>query len=100
MITVEEEFRHKGVIRGGELMLRPLDAIDFVRRCRDRDIEVLGVDGFHLTPTTIQPDLNQSIDLSRLEDWRSDVTSWDRAEAFLAQRVASDLFYKVIADEV
>ena len=88
-----------GVVRGGELMLRAADATAFVRRCRERDIQILGIDGFHLTDTTIQPDMGESIDLSRLEDQGCGVATWDRAEEFLAHRIESDLFFKVVADE-
>jgi hypothetical protein len=45
-------------------MLRPSDAIEMVHRCRERSIEVLGVDGFILTAATTQPTLEHSIDLS------------------------------------
>jgi hypothetical protein len=67
--------------------------------CRERGIEVLGVDGFHLTERTIQPVMEQSIDLSLLEDVRVLATCWDRAEEFLLQRSNSDLFFKVVAEE-
>lgn len=97
MVSFEAEFRAKGVVRGGELMLRPADAIAFVRRCREHHIEVLGVDGFHLTDISTQPDMGESVDLS-IEYPKSGLASWDRAEQFLAQRLASDLFFKIVAD--
>jgi hypothetical protein len=80
-------------------MLHPGDAIELVRRCRERGIEVLGVDGFRLTERTTQPVMEQSIDLSGLEDLRRRSACWDRAEEFLLQRSTSDLFFKVVYKE-
>jgi hypothetical protein len=91
MEPIEQEFAAKGVIRGGELLLKPKDALDMVRRCHEEDIEVLGLDGFKVTEQTIQPVMEQSIDLSfpRSSD------SWRRAESFLATRLDSDLYFEV-----
>src|SRR5689334_12201497 len=106
MASVAEEFREKGITRGGELHLRATDAIAFVRRCRDRGIQVLGVDAFHLTDTTRQPDMHESIDLTSWRDplssWRDPAQSsptWDRAEQFLSPRIATELYFVVVTDE-
>jgi len=99
MATVAEELQGRGVNRGGELMLRAHDAIAFVQRCRARGMEVLGVDGFHLTETTRQPDMGESIDLSRVEDHGRCERNWDRAEQFLLQRIRSDLHFHIVVDE-
>ena len=62
MTKIEDEFRDVGVIRGMTLMLKPSDAVAFVRRCRELQVKVLGLDAFHLTDTTRQPDMNESIE--------------------------------------
>ncbi len=99
MGALQDEFAGKGVLRGGELMLRPKDAIAFVSRCRESGATVLGVDGFRLSKQTIQPVIEQSVDLSRLEDMNDRDRCWDRAERFLSERLTSDLFFKVVVDE-
>jgi hypothetical protein len=93
MKPIEEEFRHFGIVRGHSLKLRPADAIALVRACQDRGIEVLGLEAFRLTETTTQPDMDESIDL--VEDWKLRPQCWDRAEAFLTQRLASDMYFEV-----
>lgn len=97
MTSVEEEFRELGVLRGNLLMLRPADAIVFIRRCRERGVKVLGVDGFHLTDETTQPDRGESIDLSGCSRRGGD--SWNQAEGFLNERIERDLFFEVVTDE-
>jgi hypothetical protein len=92
MEPIEQEFAAKGVIRGGELLLKPRDALDMVRRCHEEGIEVLGLDGFKLTEQTIRPVMEASIDLS----FPRNGDTWRRAESFLATRLDSDLYFEVV----
>jgi hypothetical protein len=93
MESIEQEFAAKGVRRGSILLFKPKDALDMVRRCQEEGIEVLGLDGFKLTEQTIQPVMEQSIDLSFPRD---PDTGWRRAESFLATRLDSDLYFEVV----
>jgi len=99
MARVEDEFRPVGVIKGGLLMLRPSDALKMVHRCRERGIGILGIDGFILTATSTQPAMEHSIDLSGSRKPASIVDGWDRAERFIAERAATDLFFEIVTDE-
>ncbi len=96
MEPIEQEFAAQGVIRGGELLLKPKDALDMVRRCGEEGIEVLGLDGFKLTEQTIQTVMEQSIDVSfpRSSD------SWRKVESFLAARLDSDLYFEVVIGRI
>jgi hypothetical protein len=64
MAKIEDDFKDLSVVPGSTLILRVPDAIAFVLQCREKKIKVLGIDGFRLTATAIQPDLGESIDLS------------------------------------
>lgn len=97
MTKIEDEFREVGVIRGMTLMLKPSDAVAFVRRCREQQVKVLGLDAFHLTDATTQPDMGESVDLS-LPEFRSQ-DCWALAEEFLSQRLESGLYFEVVANE-
>lgn len=97
MPKIEEQFRDVGVIRGMTLMLKPCDALAFVRLCRERQVKVLGLDAFHLTSETTRPDMGESIDLS-LPEFRSQ-DCWAVAEDFLSQRFDSGLYFEVVANE-
>ena len=93
-MSLENEFRSRGVMRNGELFLRPADAIAMVSRARELGVEILGVDAFHLTDTTIQPDLSRSVTFSGVTTVPAKLR-WDRAEVFLSQQLQSDLYFQV-----
>jgi hypothetical protein len=97
MGKIEDEFRERSMVPGRTLIFRPADAIEFVRRCREEQVNVLGVDGFHLAENTIQPDMGESIDLSQ-PPYRGE-DCWRLAEKFLAERLKSGLYFEVVANE-
>jgi len=48
-------FRRRGIVRGGEILLTPGDALDVVSRCEASDLAVIGIEGMqvnddHTTP--------------------------------------------------
>ncbi len=52
---VLDGFRRRGIIRGGELLLAPGDALELVSRCEASDLAVIGIEGMlvdddHTTP--------------------------------------------------
>lgn len=95
MNKIEQEFFSKGVIRGGILFLPPLSAIDMVRQCKNKNIAVLGVDGFILTENSTQPMMENSIDLSQ----KRERESWDEAEKFLKKYLKSNYLFEVVIDQ-
>jgi hypothetical protein len=101
MGSIEEEFRGRNANGPASniLLLRPADAVALVRRCRERGVAVLGVDAFHLTATTTQPDMGESIDLSQSVGRGDTKCSWDQAEEFLARRITSGLYFEVVINE-
>jgi hypothetical protein len=99
MSRIEDEFRSAGALRGGVLLLRPHDAIRMVQRCRERQVRVLGIDGFFLTDCTTQPSIEQSIDLSDFHGGRHFVDCWERAETFLEERKKTDLFFEIVIED-
>jgi hypothetical protein len=96
MAKLEDEFKDLSVVPGKTLILRVSDAIAFVLRCREKQVKVLGIDGFRLPAGAVQPDLNESIDLSTPEN--QDKDCWKLAEEFLIARPGG-LFFDVVADE-
>ncbi len=97
MALIEDEYRALSVVPGRMIILSPEHAIALVRRCREKQVKVLGIDGFHITPDAIQPDMGENIDLSRQEYRKHDC--WAFAESFLNARLDSGLFFEVVADE-
>jgi hypothetical protein len=94
---IEAEFASRAIVRGGLYLLRPLNAVQFVHRCREESIEILGIDGFKITETTTQPLMEQSVDFSSSNSLSPVGTNtWDQAIAFLIERKELDLFFEVV----
>jgi hypothetical protein len=94
---LEAEFANRAIVRGGLYLLRPLDAVDFVDRCREESTEILGLDGFRITENTTQPMMDQSVDFSSSNILSSkDGDTWKSAIAFLIERKDLDLFFEVV----
>lgn len=96
MAMIEQEFREQGIQRGGVLMLPPRVALAMVERARQLGCRVLGIDGFYLTPTSTEPSLAHSIDLSARAP--ADGDCWAAAEAFLEGQLASGLYFEVVIE--
>jgi hypothetical protein len=96
MNAIEKEYIYKGILRGGILLLPAAIALEMVRKCREKNIQILGIDGFLITPTTTQPSMEQSIDF---DDPSSD-DNWARAECFLTVRANTDLYFEVVNGRV
>jgi hypothetical protein len=92
-MSIAAEFKSRGIVRGGILILGPHEALAMVARAREQSVPVLGVDGFWITEQTTQPDMEHSIDLGGAQ------SSWRRAEEFIRTRADSDLMFEVVADE-
>ena len=97
MNSIDEEFKHLSMVLGNTLILRPRDAMAFVRKCQERNVRVLGIDGFHLKGEAIQPDMGESIDLSQPPYRGQDC--WKLAEKFLTQRLESSLHFEIVAEQ-
>lgn len=63
------------------MTFRPNDAIECISLYRNAGIEILGVDGFYITPTTTQPD--QSLAFIP----PNDSGGWDESIAFIRNHV-------------
>lgn len=96
MWDVEREFRAKGVMRGGLLLLRPADARDMVLRARDEGVKILGLDAFLLRPDETEPVLTHSIDFTTA--MLGDQDTWKAAGEFLTERMPLDLYFEVIVE--
>jgi hypothetical protein len=93
-MSVAAEFARRGIVQGGTLMLYAEPALEMVERARELGVPILGVDGFWVTETTTQPDMEHSVDLGS-----GGVDSWDAAAGFIQSRSALGLMFEVVADE-
>lgn len=60
-------FRRRGLVRGGELYLSVSEAIAYAKRCREKGLAVIGVEGFYLSGDALVPQQDLIADASRIE---------------------------------
>jgi hypothetical protein len=94
-MSIAREFVHRGTLRGGVLVLEASDALAMVERAESLGVPILGVDGFWITETTTQPDMEHSIDLSSTAGHGK----WHEAAEFIRGRADLGLMFEVVADE-
>jgi hypothetical protein len=85
---VLDGFRRRGIVRGGELLLTPGDALEVVSRCVASDLAVIGIEGMIVDDdyTTPQQDLIADCSSESAVTWseyRDDANACSRA--FLAR---------------
>lgn len=90
MNKVEMQFADKAIRRGGILLFRKTDALEFVQVCKKQGVDILGIDSFIITDTTTQSSLEHSIDFSDGR-FKPLVSIFDEATSFL--RKQDDSFY-------
>ena len=94
---VEMEFEARGSRRGGVLFLEPRVAVEMVQRCREGNVNILGIDAFRLSEGKTQPVMDESIDYTTTSNPASRATDrWSHAEAFLRERLNSGLHFEVV----
>jgi hypothetical protein len=92
---VEKSFLGKAINRAGIYLYSKGNTLNFLEECRKQDIPVLGIDGFYLTESTIQPSMDNSIDFST-RSFEKEI--YDEAIQFIVQR-GEDLYFEVVCAE-
>lgn len=94
---IQNEFEPRGLRRGGVLFLTPDVAIEMVRRCREKNIEILGTDTFHLLKDATHPLIGETVDYTSGPDSKDrTIDRWSHAESFLRERLESGLQFEVV----
>lgn len=92
---VEKEYMEKAVNRGGILLFEATSAIGFVKRCREFNYRILGIDGFYLDDEKTQPTMEDSIQF----DERKGFYQYSTAIEFIENRKSKGLYFEVVCDE-
>ena len=91
---IEKNFEKRALIKGGVFLLRPDDAIQFVKACKEQGIAVLGIEGFKIFGQHIQPFQEHSLDFDDvIED------SHETIIKFLEEREDTDLWFEIVSDD-
>jgi len=91
---IEKSFEKRALIKGGVFLLRPDDAIQFVKACKEQGISVLGIEGFKIFGQHIQPFQKHSLDFDDvIED------SHETIIKFLEEREDTELWFEIVSDD-
>jgi hypothetical protein len=93
MEDLEQTFVAGGIQRGGVLMFRAPDALDFIEAARQQQTPVLGIDSFIVTETTTQPLLEHTLDLTA---GSLPADTWSQARRFVEERRDSGFLFEVV----
>ena len=91
---IEKSFEKRALIKGGVFLLRPDDAIQFVKACKEQGIAILGIEGFKIFGQNIQPFQEHSLDFDEaIED------SHETIIKFLEEREDTELWFEIVSDD-
>jgi hypothetical protein len=99
--SLMKEVLPRGLVRKGLLLLPPPVALEFVRECSRRGIELIGYDAFRLLPgERIQPIMDDSLDLT-IEPYADcgQVRGIALAEYLISERLTKDIFFEMFTEE-
>ena len=83
-----------GTRQCGDFLLRPADAIQFVRACQEQGIAVLGIEGFKIFDQQIQPFQEHSLDFEGIIE-----TSHETTVRFLEKRKDTSLWFEIVSED-
>ncbi|MEZ5933159.1 MAG: hypothetical protein R3F54_14645 [Alphaproteobacteria bacterium] len=94
---IEREFEALGLRKGGILFPDPHIAVEMVKRCRERNVPILGIDAFRLSEGKTQPVMDESVDYATGSDPASRTSDrWSHAETFLREGAHSGLHFEIV----
>ena len=78
-------------------MFRAPEALKIVQLCRERGIEILGIDGFIITEKTTQPMMENSVDYTTTG--KIEPNTWDKAQQFLKRLSNRDFYFEIVTKD-
>jgi hypothetical protein len=89
--SIEFFFKNKVINRNGIFLYSKEHSIEFVKKSKELNVKLLGIDGFYLTEITIQPSMRDSIDFSKNLGFEIH----ELALSFLEER-SNNLFFEIV----
>ncbi len=93
LTELQEAYCKRGREIAGVFVLPAETAIEFVGACRDRGLEIAGVEGFKIIGAKIQPQEEHS------NDYYDQPRCHEDCIAFLSQRRGADIWFEVVVAE-
>jgi hypothetical protein len=101
-IQLENEFKNKGVNKGGLLLLKANQALTLIERCKEENLRILGIDTFIIKQGVTQPLMEYSIDFTSINEGQRDclsaVETWKRSKFFLENKLESNFFFEIVIE--
>lgn len=93
MDLIENEFAQKAIIRGGTFLFRKSDAIDLINKCKELNMNILGIESFEIINNSIKP--KEILDCSVDESYGGHCSL---AIEFIQQPFNQNLVFEVVYD--
>ena len=90
---IEKVFINKAIVRGGIHLFYTEDALKLIKKCREANIKILGIDSFIVSETTTQPLAEYSIDFSTQN---SSTENWREAEKFILDKQTKGFLFEIV----
>lgn len=94
MNKVEIIFKEKAITRYGITLYSKEDTLDFILKCKDYGIIILGIDAFFISDIATEPSLENSIDYSIT---MSNGDIYEKALEFINKR-NEDLYFEIVCE--
>lgn len=109
---IDSELLSKALIRGGVVMYQTTDALLLVRKLKDANLEIFGIDAFAVIPESIQ--VADYIDYtstyyreydpdqyySKFHVYKdADRGHWREAERFIKDRISTGYYFEITHDD-
>lgn len=94
MNKVENIFKEKAITRYGITLYSKEDTLDYILKCKDFGIIILGIDAFIISDIATEPSLENSIDYS------TTIISgniYEKAIEFVSKR-NEDLYFEIVCE--
>jgi hypothetical protein len=98
---ISSKFLSKGVMFRDILLLPPAAALEFVVECSDRNVRLLGFDGFRLLPEgQRQPIMEDCLNLSAEPFLHcTQAEGIGIAKLFIEERLAKEIFFEMVTED-
>jgi len=98
MNFVENKFKDIAIIRNGIMLFSKVNSILIIKKCKEANILILGLDGFTLFDNKIQPNIEYSIDFSATNYLRIEEDFYLDAINFIISK-SDNIYYEIICDD-
>ncbi|MDP4153643.1 MAG: hypothetical protein Q8865_09445 [Bacillota bacterium] len=91
--TIRKEFLDEAIIHSNIWMYFTRSAIKVIKRCKELNLKIYGIDAFRIRSNGIQPSQTHSIDFID-----ADLGHWDEAVEFIKSKEDTEFIFEIFYD--